>query len=167
MIRQEETILLGKITKSHGTKGEVEVKMQNDLFMSLESDCLLLCLDGILVPFFINEERYKNDETLLLSFCDIQTEKQAQKILGAEVYALRQDITSDIEIADDHQALIGYQVIDTERGSIGTIRDIDTSTINTLLLLDNDLIIPLHDDFLTDIDYSSRTLTLTLPQGLI
>ncbi len=57
-------------------------------------------------------------------------------------------------------------------GEIGTITDIDESTINTLFLLkrkenDNEIIIPASDDFITDIDSEKKILYVDLPSGLV
>ena len=88
-------------------------------------------------------------------------------MVGTEVYLFRSDITDTPDEALTLQDLIGMEVIDAAKGPIGRIQEVDESTINTLFLLDNGCIIPAHDDFLQDINYSTRQLFMDLPEGLI
>jgi 16S rRNA processing protein RimM len=61
------------------------------------------------------------------------------------------------------QSLTGYRVHDTDQGELGTIIHVDETTINTLITLDNDQLIPLHEDFIIDIDQANKLLTICLP----
>ena len=56
------------------------------MFDRVDAEYLLLELDGILVPFFMEEYRFKSDETVLMKFCDIDTQEQARSLTGAKVY---------------------------------------------------------------------------------
>ena len=57
MIRQEEVFKIGKIGKPHGVKGEVAFRFSDDVFDRVDADYLILEVDGILVPFLIEEYR--------------------------------------------------------------------------------------------------------------
>lgn len=65
MIRQEEVFKIGKIGKPHGVKGEVSLMFEDDVFDRVDADYLVLLIDGILVPFFFEEYRFKSGETAL------------------------------------------------------------------------------------------------------
>ena len=67
------------------------------------------------------------------------------------------------EILPTWQSLKGYRVIDTDQGELGTITDVDETTINTLITLDNDQLIPLHEDFIIDIQQEEHQITICLP----
>lgn len=86
MIRTEEVYKIGKIGKPHGVKGEVSFMFDDDVFDRVDSDYLVLMVDGILVPFFFEEYRFKTGETALVKFCDIDTKEQAQELTGCDVY---------------------------------------------------------------------------------
>ena len=43
---------------------------------------LVLDIDGILVPFYLEEYRFKNDENVLVKFEDIDTQEQARNYTG-------------------------------------------------------------------------------------
>ena len=73
MIREDEVYKIGKIGKPHGVKGEVSLMFSDDVFDRVDADYLVLMVDGILVPFFFEEYRFKSGETALVKFCDIDT----------------------------------------------------------------------------------------------
>ena len=80
---------------------------------------------------------------------------------------LRSDLPDDTQQAADLSSLTGYTLIDSKHGKIGTITTIDTSTLNTLVQLDNGALLPLHEDFITAMDTTDKSLTVQLPEGLI
>ena len=46
---------IGKIGKPHGVKGEVSFMFDDDVFDRTDAGWLMLSVDGILVPFFLEE----------------------------------------------------------------------------------------------------------------
>ena len=82
MIKAEEVYRIGKIGKPHGVKGEVSLMFTDDVFDRVDADYLVLMIDGILVPFFFEEYRFKSGETALVKFIGIDTKEQAQELTG-------------------------------------------------------------------------------------
>ena len=68
MIKKETVYKIGKIGKPHGVDGEVSFHFDDDIFDRVDADYLILDIDGILVPFFLDEYRFKNDETALVRY---------------------------------------------------------------------------------------------------
>ena len=64
MIRKEEVFKIGQFAKPHGIKGEISLVTNCDLFDDVEDPCIICEMDGILVPFFIEEYRYKTDTVM-------------------------------------------------------------------------------------------------------
>ncbi len=178
MITKDEIIEIGTLRKPHGTRGEIQMQLTNMAidfdqvdFPPLRGDKrgadLILEIDNILVPFFLEEYRYKNDETVLLTFEDIRTEERVAQLTGCRVFLHKNQLPEDAEVTLTPTSLIGYTVIDTEQGTLGTITDIDTSTLNPLFALDCGVIFPAHDDFVVEINPESQQLTVRLPEGLL
>lgn len=167
MILEEDVIRIGYLSRTHGKQGGVQCQTENDFLGDADPEFVLLKLDNIFVPFRLIDWREKNKEAYILTLQDVDTEDKGARLVGTEVYMLRSDITDNTEEALTMQDLIGFIVIDTNKGPIGSIQDVDESTINTLFLLDNGAVIPAHDDFVEDINYSTRQIFLTLPEGLI
>ena len=65
MIRRDEVYKIGKLGKPHGVKGEITFAITDDVFDRVDAEYLVLDIDGILVPFYLEEYRFKNDENVL------------------------------------------------------------------------------------------------------
>ena len=87
-------------------------------------------------------------------------------LMGKEIWLLRSDVQEEDDGLLTWQDLVGYTVIDDEAGTVGLIDNIDESTINTLATLEDGRLIPLHEDFITDIDEQARELHVHLPFAL-
>ena len=61
MKRREDVYKIGRLGKPHGVKGEISFNFDDDIFDREDADYIILDIDGILVPFFIEEYRFKND----------------------------------------------------------------------------------------------------------
>ena len=73
MIRQEEVFKIGQFAKPHGIKGELSLLTQCDLFEETDEPYIVCEMDGILVPFFVEEYRYKSDSVMLLKLEDVNS----------------------------------------------------------------------------------------------
>ena len=167
MIRYEEVYKIGRLGKSHGIKGEVSFQFDDDIFDRVDADYLVLEIDGILVPFFMEEYRFRSDSLALVKFCDIDTQERAAELTGCDVYFPR-----TLAEEDDEQlslaSLVGFNVIEANSNKkVGTIASIDDSTANILFELEDGRLIPATDDLITDINTKDKTIKMKIPEGLL
>ena len=81
-------------------------------------------MDGILVPFFIEEYRYKTDTVILLKLKNVDDEKAAREFSNREVFYSLDEVDRDDLVGDmTWDSFIGYRVIDEHHGEIGEITD--------------------------------------------
>ena len=78
MIKAEEVYKIGRLGKAHGVKGEVSFQFEDDIFDRVDADYLVLDIDGILVPFFMEEYRFRSDTVCLVKFKGVDTQQRAQ-----------------------------------------------------------------------------------------
>ena len=98
MIKRDDVYKIGTIGKSHGVKGEVSLYFDDDVFDRVDADYLFLDIDGILVPFFFEEYRFRSNETALVKFEGIDTQEQARNITGCGVFFPRsEEQTSELQ----------------------------------------------------------------------
>ena len=166
MIRREDVYRIGKIGKPHGVKGEVSFQFDDDIFVRTDADFLILELDGILVPFFIEEYRFRSDSLALMKLEGIDTQERARELTNCEVFFPREQ--QDDEENLSWAAIIGFTVIDEQTNTpVGTIASVDDSTENVLFELEDGTLIPASEDLITNIDTKKRTITIDLPEGLL
>ena len=86
MIRKEDVYKIGLLTKPHGVKGEIAFSFTDDVFDRVDCEYFICLLEGILVPFYIEEYRFKSDSVALVKFERIDTAEQARRFTNVEVY---------------------------------------------------------------------------------
>lgn len=167
MIKQEEVYKIGRVGKTHGVKGEVSLHFDDDIFDRVDADYLVLEVDGILIPFFMEEYRFRNDTVCLVKFCDIDTQQRAAELTGCEVYFPRV-LAEEADEEPSLNSLVGFQIIDAVDGlPIGSIAGIEDSTANLLFELEDGRLIPANDDLVANIDIEKRQITMIIPKGLL
>lgn len=167
MIKEDEVYKIGRIGKPHGISGEVTLRFSDDVFDRVDADYLVLMVDGILVPFFIEEYRFRSDEVALVKFEDIDTKDRASELTGCDVFFPRHLAYAGDDVLTWSQ-IVGYDIVDVlSDKTIGRIEAVDETTINTLLELSDGTLIPAADEFIEDIDHEERKLMMRLPEGLV
>ena len=148
MIRREEVYKIGRLGKTHGVRGEISFLLDDDVFDRTDADYLILDIDGILVPFFIEEYRFKTDSNALMKFDGIDTQERARELTGCDVYFPR-SLSDEDETNVSWAELVGYSLIDSNSGkTIGEIAAIDDTTINILFELTDGKLIPASEELI-------------------
>lgn len=167
MIRKEDVFKIGRLGKSHGVKGDISFPFDDDVFDRVEADYLILDIDGILVPFFIEEYRFRNDTTAIIKFEGVDSQERARELTGCDVYFPR-ELADSAEDGLPWSAIVGFDILEVKSGKvIGRIASIDDSTLNILFCLEDGRLIPATDDLITAIDQQARTITMHIPEGLL
>lgn len=109
-------------------------------------DFVFVLRDGLFVPF--------------------RTERISE-LIGEEGFVSRSEMQDEEDGLLTWQDLVGYTIMDEgengEEEQVGVIAYVDESTINTLATLEDGRMIPLHEDFITEIDEEARVLHVRLP----
>lgn len=167
MIREEEVYKIGKLGKTHGIKGELSFLFDDDVFDRVDADYLVLMVDGILVPFFLEEYRFRSDSNAIVKFEDIDTQDRARELTGCNVYFPRKLSDSDADTVSWAE-ITGYEIIDAGTGKCaGRISTVDDTTINILFELEDGTLIPASEELITDVDKDNKTITINIPEGLL
>lgn len=167
MIKESEIYKIGTITRIHGVRGEVSFSFTDDVWDRADAEYLILRIDGILVPFFMEEYRFRSDTTALVKFQDYDSAEAARELCGCDVYfpyALRPEPNENDEYT--WRYFTGFRVVDKQAGELGEITYVDDSTQNVLFHVGEHLI-PAVESFISDIDHQARIITMQLPEGLL
>lgn len=184
MIDASDLKAVGKFLKPHGINGEITLFRDFDDLDFSEFSCVIVDVDGIFVPFFINSVRPKGADTDLVGIDGIADETQAARLTNKTVYLLRRELAEmrlrnadeDEETSDDEEGLfaedlVGYEVVTDAGEKLGKIADIDDTTSNYLFVVETpegeNLLIPVAEEFIVGVDSAEKLLTLNLPEGLL
>lgn len=167
MIKKEDCYKIGRLGKAHGVKGEVSFLFTDDVFDRADANYLILEVDGILVPFFMKEYRFRSDCVALVKFCDVDTLQRASELTNCDVWFPRSLTPEDEE--PTLASFVGFEIVDKGQGArtIGRIAAIDDSTVNLLFELEDGMLIPANDDLIEDIDMEGKKITMNIPEGLL
>lgn len=172
MIRENEITSVGSFLKPHGIKGEIAAELDIDCEDVDNLTCIICEMEGIFVPFFINNARSKGRDTVLLTVDGVKDEKEAAMFTGRTIYALSSEVEQEgigegMYVTD----LAGFTVDAEGAGTIGIIDYVDDSTANILFVVkDKDgetVYIPAAEEFITGLDLDDKTVTMRLPDGLL
>jgi len=170
-MNKQDCIEIGSIIKTHGIHGELILETINPDLIKNMKESVFLEIDGLLVPFFINEINPTSKDRVRIKFDWIDSEFKAKKLTNTLVYLSTSTIAmSDEQFEENLDLLTGFFVVDKNHGELGIINEIINNVNNPLLSItykSTELLIPLHPDFIESIDQKTKTLTLICPEGLI
>ena len=166
-MKKEECFFLGTISKKHGYKGELNIKLDINSKNFKELSHLFIEIDGSLVPFFISSFRFKNNNFGLLKLEDINNDQDCQNLIGKSVY-----VPLEFLPENENQGLqfINYKLIDSIHGELGIIVSLIENNGQSLLVVEHqnkEILIPLAQPYIQKIDKTNQELFLNIPNGLI
>ncbi len=171
MIREDEVYKIGVLTKTHGVSGELNLAFTDDVFDRAGAEYVVCRMDGIMVPFFMEGYRFRSDTAALVKFEGVDTEEQARRMAGVEVYfpkVLKEEVR---EGECPWSYFTGFTVVDAVLGELGRVEAVDESTLNVLFEVETPsgkrILIPACEDLVDDIDHKGRKIYMTLPEGLL
>jgi 16S rRNA processing protein RimM len=170
-MHKEDCFYLGKIAKKFSFKGEVLLYLDTDepeLYENLES--VLVELNKNLIPFFIENSSLHKNDFLRVKFEEVDNEEEANSIIGCEIY-LPLSMLPKLEGKKFYfHEVIGFEIEDKRLGIVGKIVSVNDTTAQPLFEVLNgevEILIPMIDHFLVDIDRKNKKVVMDLPEGLI
>ena len=169
-MEKQNCFLLGTIFKLHGYKGDVNIYNDNDIpLVFTDIDFFYIEENNELIPYFAESVRPKKKQVLLVKLEDVDSEKQALKILKREVY-LPNKFLPEMGNVNPNKLIVGFDVIDNTLGKIGIVDFVNVKTSQKLIIVKDgkkEFFIPFHDNFVININLKKKILEVNIPQELI
>ncbi len=165
---------VGRTTKVHGTRGELKARIEPPfLEAALAADFLFLDLDGQNVPFFVEEIRGQED-ALFLKLEAIDSPQDALELSNRTLLLPASALEGVGEGSRGEPLrfanLQGYQACTVQGHVLGTIREVVEYPQQEMAVLERqgrEVLVPLNEAFIAQVDAERRLVTLDLPEGLI
>ena len=170
-MRKEDCFYLGKIAKKFSFKGEVLLYLDTDepeLYENMES--VFVEFNNNLVPFFIENSSLHKNDFLRVQFEDVDSEEEADSILNCDVYLPLSMLPKLSGNKFYFHEVIGFEIEDKRLGVFGKIVSINDTTAQPLFEVLNgevEMLIPMIDHFLVEIDRKNKKVVMDLPEGLV
>jgi 16S rRNA processing protein RimM len=171
MANREETFYLGYIKKGHSTLGEVEIFLDvDDPTKYKKKELMLVELNDNMVPFFIEKIQLKHNGAIV-KFKNVNSGDQASLLVGASIYLPLKDLPPlKGKKSFYYHEIIGFKVIDALHGDIGTITEVLEHLKQPVMTIqhgEKEIMIPLIDEFIQEVNREQKTIHVISPEGLI
>ncbi len=166
-------VSIGHTKKARGFKGALRVALHEPYLEDFfATEVVFLKLNEQLLPFFIKEIVEEGD--LVVCFEEVDTKESAQKLTGKELFLAEKDIRSATGQGSSaklkEEQFIGFTIFDKTYGEVGTIEEIVALPQQAMAIVRynrKEILIPLSDAFIEEIEKSNRILSMDLPEGLL
>lgn len=161
---------VGKIVKTHGLKGEVTLRIDNEQFDEIEElNYFLLDINDKLIPYFVENITFHSNKSFVL-FQDLKTLEAANQLVGISAY-LPLDLLPEKDGNDFYShEVVDFLVIDEEKGELGKVQEIieyPTQSLIQILINGKEVLVPIHDDIIQDVNREEKKIYIKAPNGLI
>lgn len=170
MILKDNLIPIGQVIKPHGIHGEMTFEYSSDVFDREEVPFFIFELDGIFVPFRVENCRIRSSSTALVQLKGVSTDEKARTFSGLTLYVSSGYLAEMEDEEVEVQYFEGFELIDQQHGSLGIVSEVDQTTENALFVIpkgDDELLIPVGESYIINIDHEKRIITVNLPEGLL
>lgn len=168
----DEYLLLGKIAKAHGLRGEVKVFLHSGQPENIRSykELFLIARTGELIgPLAVLRSRDQG-KFAIIQFASVTNRNQAEGIEGRGVLLAKADLP---EISEDEyywHEYIGKAVVDTAGRALGKVENIFHNGFQDVLVVkevatDEEIFIPVTKEII--VGETAGELTVNPPPGLL
>lgn len=161
---------IGRLGKPWGHHGELTVHLEEvDADDLVHAGSLFVDIEGQKIPFFFSK-LYEKGRDVLIKFDDFDDPQTASTLVGRELYAPPGHLSDASDESWDPEEFIGLIVRDEKHGDLGEVTAIEGTPKNPVLVIlhgEQEVMVPLVDEMIVDMDLEERSLLIRTPEGLI
>ncbi len=125
-------------------------------------------LEGKPVPFAVENIEMKHGD-FIVKFEDVDTVEEARKLQNKKVFVEQEESEEELDglVWTD---LVGYTIMEEGAGALGVIEQVDEypqQWIAKCIIKEKEVLIPLNEEIITEIDEENKQLHMCLPEGLL
>lgn len=167
----EDFFYLGVITKPFGYKGQLVIYLDTDEPHKYKSlDSVFIEIGDEKLPYIIEDIQMKSDNNqAIVKFQDIDGE-EAKSFVKAKLFLPLSMLPPLEGNKFYYHEVIGFKVIDKEKGEIGICKDFIDIAHQSIMQIDfqgKEILIPAIDEIFETVDRINKTIHITAPEGLI
>jgi 16S rRNA processing protein RimM len=174
---EPEHLVVGQISKPHGTKGEVVLWPLTDRPDSVfveEGELLLGDADGLLFPepqTLVIESVRPFKQAFLVKFDGYEDRADVEAIVGSYLLAPRESLAPLEEGEVFYHQLLGLRVVTVDGNDVGSVREVfDTEPLHLLEVKDDSgkvRLIPFAAHIVKEISVGDGRIVIDPPDGLL
>lgn len=156
---------IAQVLKSNGRDGELLVS-----FIGIDPEDIdleepvFIEFDGLPVPFYFESFTQRGSSRALVRLTGVRSLRDAEELAGAAVYA------DDDLYEDEEEDLTGWTVLQADGSPAGTVTAHEDIPGNPCIWVETghgEVLIPLHEELVLEVDEEKQTLRMEIPEGLL
>ena len=156
---------IGQVLKSNGRDGELLVSFTGIAPEDIDlEEPVFIEFDGLPVPFYFESFTPRGNSRALVRLTGVHNLTDANELAGAAVYA------EDDLYEDEEEYLTGWTVLNADGTKVGTVSAHEDIPGNPCIWVETghgEVLIPLHEELVLDVDEQKETLRMEIPEGLL
>lgn len=170
-MEHKDFYFLGKIVKTSGYKGSLVFFFDVDNLSHYKNlEAVFIEVGSDLIPFAIKNLTIKTGNKAYAALEDISTEDQALALVGCDLYLPVSFLPKLSGNKFYYHEVYGYQVVDKKFGELGIIEKVYDQGTQALLSVkkkSKEILIPVADEIIRDVDHPKKLITVELPEGFL
>ena len=156
---------IAQVLKSNGRDGELLVS-----FIGIDPEDIdleepvFIEFDGLPVPFYFESFTQRGSSRALVRLTGVRSLRDAEELAGAAIYV------EDDLYEDEEEDLTGWTVLQADGTPAGTVSAHEDSPGNPCIWVETghgEVLIPLHEELVLEVDEEKQTLRMEIPEGLL
>lgn len=171
-MKREDCIQIGYISKAHGIKGDVRAVF--DVFDLNEYRKTKVFWGGkkgtALQKLSVTMFKPQQKTEVLLHIEGVSDRDAALEMIGTTLFVSEENLPALREGHFYYFQVVGFQVVDTNLGPLGTIKDFADGSAHDIIMMEyqnKEVLIPMTDHIVGKADFEAKTVSVTLPEGLL
>ena len=160
---------LGRINKPWGIHGQMSLYLDVDEPQDYATlDSAFVEIKGQLVPHFFHIDQLAGNRAIV-TFDDLSPDDTA-RLSGKDLYLPLSLLPKLDGNKFYYHEVVGFHVVDRHHGDIGTLQQVIDYPAQPILQIDNngtEILVPLVDPLIEQVDRNQKTLHINAPNGLI
>lgn len=113
----------------------------------------------------------KGDGSAVVFFNEVNDAAVAALLVGCSCLVCREEVAEAIPVSAEECPWIGWQMMDAQAGLVGTVSAVRQGPAQSWLVVrdaaDREVLVPLVDEFVKDVNEQAQRLSVALPTGLL
>ena len=156
---------IAQVLKSNGRDGELLVSFTgiDPEDIDLEEP-VFIEFDGLPVPFYFESFTQRGSSRALVRLTGVRSLRDAEELAGAAIYV------EDDLYEDEEEDLTGWTVLQADGTPAGTVSAHEDIPGNPCIWVETghgEVLIPLHEELVLEVDEEKQTLRMEIPEGLL
>lgn len=164
----EDLLLVGRVARPHGLRGQVVVNAESDFpeqrFKT--GQVLLVGPPDRTMAREIRDVRFHQGRPVL-ALAGVQTIEEAEVLAGTELWVPQSTLEPLPAGTYYRHDLVGCEVRDAAGALVGRVTAIEGTLDRSYLVVDGDVMLPLVEGICLQVDVAARRIVVNPPEGLI